>query len=135
MELLLKRVQLDPDVTIGELYVNGRFESFTVEDTVRPDGEKVYGKTAIPYGTYKIVITMSNRFKRLLPLLLNVPNFDGIRIHPGNTAADTDGCILPGADRLAKGVGKSRLAFDLLFGKLQAAESRCEQITIDITRG
>lgn len=134
MELLLKRVQLDPDVTIGELYVNGRFEAFTCEDTVRPDGVKVYGQTAIPYGNYKVVITMSNRFKRLLPILLDVPNFSGIRIHPGNTSEDTEGCILPGAERLMKGVGKSRIAFDLLFAKLQAAEARGDAITIDIPR-
>jgi len=80
--------------TIGELHRNGLFVCYTLEDVVRPVGEKVYGKTAIPYGTYPLVITYSNRFKRLLPLVENVPMFSGIRFHRGNSAVDTNGCIL-----------------------------------------
>jgi len=71
--------------TIGSLYLNGKFECYTLEDVVRV-GEKVPGATAIPEGIYPVQITFSNRFKRDLPLLLNVPNFDGIRIHTGNYA-------------------------------------------------
>lgn len=80
--------------TIGDLFINDEFFCFTLEDEIRPGGQKVYGKTAIPAGTYEVVLTVSNRFKRLMPLLVNVPNFEGVRIHGGNTAEHTHGCPL-----------------------------------------
>lgn len=138
MQMILERLQLDPDVTIGALSIDGDFECWIVEDRVREvAGQpvstwKVPGQTAIPRGTYKVTITPSNRFKRDLPLLLNVPGFDGIRIHPGNTAADTEGCLLPGQDRLAKSVGRSRAAFDALFIKLKDAHGKGQPITIEV---
>lgn len=135
MKLLLERLQLDPDVTIGSLSVDGEFSSWTCEDVVRPPGAvKVPGQTAIPRGTYGIDITFSPHFKMPLPLLLGVPNFSGVRIHSGNTAADTEGCLLVGLDRLAKSVGRSRLAFTALFAKLSAAKARGEPITIEIVQ-
>jgi len=79
---------------IGDLFIDDEFFCHTLEDEKRPDGEKVYGKTAIADGTYKVSVTMSGRFKRLMPLLLDVPLFKGIRIHGGNTSKDTLGCIL-----------------------------------------
>ena len=82
--------------TIGLLYVDGRLWCNTLEDTVRPDGVKIQGQTAIPAGVYNVCLTMSPKFKRSLPLLDNVPNFTGVRIHAGNTAKDTEGCILVG---------------------------------------
>jgi hypothetical protein len=100
--------------------IDGAFECYTLEDVVRPNGEKVYGQTAIPEGRYQIKLTMSNRFKIVLPLLENVPNFEGVRIHPGNTAADTDGCILVGQTKTSNSIGSSRVAFDKLFSRLQA---------------
>ena len=121
MELLLQRNPSANGCTIGTLSVDGAFECYTLEDVVRPNGEKVYGQTAIPAGRYHVVITMSNRFKTLLPLLENVPNFEGVRIHPGNTAADTEGCILVGQSRTANSVGASRAAFAVLFAKMQSA--------------
>jgi hypothetical protein len=132
MRILLARVQLDPDVTIGRLSVDGAFECWTCEDTVREPGAKIPGKTAIPAGVYPIVVTWSPRFKRDLPLLVGVPGFEGVRIHPGNTAADTEGCILPGLDRMPQGVGRSRLAFDTLFAKIRAARARGEAATIEV---
>ena len=138
MKLLLERIQKDDDVTIGSLSVDGDWETWCVEDTVREvAGQsvgqwKVAGKTAIPRGTYDVKITPSVRFKRDLPILLAVPGFDGIRIHPGNTAADTEGCILPGADRFAKSVGRSRVAFDALFTKIKEALSKGERVTIEV---
>ncbi len=116
--------------TIGTLYVDGVFECWTLEDRAR-EGPKVYGKTAIPEGTYKVIITPSARFKRDLPLLMDVPGFTGVRIHPGNTAADTEGCILVGQEYKIGSdfIGKSRIAFDALFARLKEAP-RIE-ITID----
>lgn len=131
MKLQLERVQKDADVTIGSLSVDGEWECWVCEDPVRA-GPKVYGQTAIPAGTYVVDVTMSNRFKKPLPLLLDVPGFAGIRIHPGNTAADTEGCLLPGADRLAKSVGRSRVAFDALFTKIKEAKARGEKVVIEI---
>ena len=134
MKLQLTRVQLDNDVTIGELLVDGAFECWTLEDTVRGEDEpKVYGETAIPFGTYKVDITDSPRFKRRLPLLLNVAGFGGVRIHPGNDAGDTEGCILVGLDREAKRIGHSKLAFDVLFAKLEAARAIGAEITLEIS--
>jgi len=127
MKLTLKREPSTTKSTPGKLYVDGVFECYTLEDVVRPS--KIYGETAIPAGTYKVIINMSNRFKRLLPLLLNVPNYEGIRIHPGNTDKDTEGCILPGVTRSVDFVGNSRVAFDALFAKMQKADSI--EITIE----
>lgn len=133
VRLLLQRLHCEPDVTIGRLSIDDQFVAWTCEDPVR-EGPKVPGNTAIPFGRYGVVITPSPRFRRDLPLLEDVPGFAGVRIHPGNTAADTEGCILPGLDRLAKGVGRSRAAFDRIFPALAAAKARGEDITITITR-
>jgi hypothetical protein len=129
MELQLVRTDLTPKSSVGTLSIDGRFECFTLEDAVRP--VKIKGLTAIPYGAYEVVVSWSQRFRRRLPLLLAVPNFDGIRIHAGNTDADTDGCILVGLTKSVDAIGKSRLAFDALFAKLEAASAR-EKIFIAI---
>lgn len=115
--LLLKRKWLTPNSTIGELSLDGKFLCFILEDTVRP--EKIKGKTAIPAGRYQIIITPSNRFKRDLPLLLNVPNYEGIRIHVGNVPENTEGCLLPGVERGKDQVIASRIAFDKLFSTIR----------------
>lgn len=133
MKLKVTRQQFEPECTIGALTVNGFAQCYTLEDVVRPTGEpKVFGQTAIPTGTYKVIITFSPHFQRDLPLLLNVPNFEGVRIHPGNTAADTEGCILVGVDRLADSIGHSRIAFDALFPKIQQAIAAGEEVTIEV---
>jgi len=126
MKLTVKRIHRTESSTIGELYVDGVFECYTLEDIERD--VKIKSETAIPKGTYKVIVTMSNRFKRLLPLLMNVPNFEGVRIHAGNTNHDTEGCILVGQTRSTDFIGKSRKAFDKLFKKMQKAKS----ITIEI---
>lgn len=138
MQMELERLQLDPDVTIGALYVDGDFQCWVLEDPVREvpgqpvSSWKVHGKTAIPFGRYDVTITPSQRFKRDLPLLLRVPGFDGIRIHPGNTTADTEGCLLPGLERHGKSVARSRAAFDSLFSLIRSAFIRGEQILITV---
>lgn len=119
MLLTLKRTELTKEYTLGELYVDGKFFCHTIEDTVRAPGVKVYAKTAIPAGTYKVSLTMSQRFKQVLPLVHDVPMFEGIRIHSGNTAEDSEGCILVG---LKKGKGQvldSRSAMNALMSKLK----------------
>ena len=121
MNLLLQRQPSADGATIGELSIDGVHECWTCEDVVRPPGVKVPGQTAIPAGRYRVTVTFSNRFQRLLPLVNDVPGFTGIRIHPGNTAADTEGCILPGVVKGTNNVGQSRMAFEPLFAKIVAA--------------
>ena len=133
MKLLLERSWCGPSCTIGSLFVDGHFESFTLEDVVRPAGDKVYGKTAIPAGSYNVVITPSNRFKRDLPLVEGVPNFEGIRIHPGNTAEDTEGCILVGRTKGSTWVGESKAAFSALFQKIKEAIDAGDRVTLEVT--
>ncbi len=117
MKLLLKRLHKTQNSTIGELSIDGKFECFVLEDVERD--QKIYSKTAIPKGTYEIIITMSNRFKIELPLLLKVPNFEGIRIHAGNTAKDTEGCLLLGQTRSIDFVGSSKKAMANFIPKLK----------------
>lgn len=135
MEMTLTRVQLDPGVTIGRLSIDGDdWGCWTCEDTQRaPDAPKVYGQTAIPLGRYRVVVNYSPHFNRDLPELVDVPNFEGIRIHPGNKPADTDGCLLPGLDRLDGGVGRSVAAFEILYPKIVRALSRGEDVFITVT--
>lgn len=121
MNILIKRRASTTKSTLSEWFVDGVFECYGLEDVVRPAGEKVWGKTAIPAGTYQVIISWSPRFKRPLPLLLNVPGFAGVRIHSGNTAADTEGCLLPGTGAGADVVTNSRVAFEKLFKKIEAA--------------
>lgn len=121
MKLKLTRIFKAETYTIGRLYIDGEFFCDVLEDRVRDlsKEDKVWGQTAIPYDTYKIIINYSNRFKRDLPLLLNVPQFEGIRIHPGNTAVDTHGCLLVGINTEKGKVTQSRITFDRLFAKIK----------------
>ena len=99
MKVEVKRTFKGTEYTIGKLYIDGHYLCDTLEDTVRPVGVKISGKTAIPAGTYKVKKTMLPRFKKVLPEILNVPGFSGVRIHAGNTAIDTDGCLLLGLNK------------------------------------
>lgn len=129
MNLLVFRDILDPGFTAGILSINRVFECFTLEDAdaVR-EGPKIPGKTAIPAGKYRLNLDMSVRFKRMMPHIMNVPNFEGIRIHAGNVAEDTEGCILVGRDRQDGGrvLGFSRVAFEQFFNKIfMCADKDC----------
>ena len=141
MELELTRSVKTNKSTIGELTVNGVFECFVLEDKDRglrkdmPISElmvmKIKTRTAIPTGRYEIVVSFSDKFQKMLPLLLDVPAFAGIRIHPGNTDANTEGCLLPGKTKSPDMIGSSRVAFTALFDKIKAALQR-EKIFITV---
>lgn len=134
MELKLNRIFLGSSATIGELYIDKKYIADTLEDRVRPEGEKVYGKTAIPEGTYEVKLTYSPRFKKILPEILNVPNFSGIRIHTGNSSKDTEGCIIVGTwdGEKEDWVGSSKIAFDKLMSLLEEATNNKEKVTITV---
>ena len=131
MKMLLQREEYTSESTVGTLFVDGQQECFTLEDVVRA-GPKVMHETAIPTGTYEVIIAYSNRFKKNLPRLVNVPGFEGILIHPGNTKEDTSGCILVGKSRRVDFVGSSVLAFNTLYAKIADACSRLEPVSITV---
>ncbi|MDQ6479786.1 DUF5675 family protein [Dyadobacter sp. LHD-138] len=148
MEIFVTRRWRGVNSTVSSVTVDGQAHHFILEDRDRGlksdmpladiKREKVYGKTAIPTGRYQVAVTYSNRFKRLLPILVNVPGFAGIRIHPGNRHIDTEGCLLPG-----KGYAKeeqeyivttSRTACDVLFLKINEALKKGEEVWCTIVR-
>ncbi len=143
MIIELKRTEFHDTHTIGVLSCDTDNVFYTCEDkdrNLKSDMPiqgireiKVPSKTAIPYGTYEIVITYSNRFKKQIPLLLNVPCFEGIRIHAGNTADDTEGCILLGETLIENGVGQSRLAI-LAFTEWLKNAMRTDKVFIKISK-
>jgi len=138
MKLVAKRTWFTEKSTISELTVNGENECFVLEDPVREDGRivnawKLPGITAIPMGTYTVLVTPSQRFKRDLPLLLDVPGFSGVRIHPGNGPKDTEGCLLVGRTKGEDWIGESRAAFDVLFPKIVGALNAGEKVTMEVT--
>lgn len=129
--LTLKRTYPLDNYTIGELYIEGEYYCDTLEDTVRE--EKIAGKTAIPYGKYEVIVNRSPRFKRDLPLLLDVPNFEGIRIHRGNTDKDTSGCILVGENKVVGKVINSTEKEEYITKLLKEAISLDYKVFIEIT--
>ena len=144
MELRLERKYRNNNYCIDKLYINGKYFSDVLED---PDREltdtmsleeikkiKIKGNTCIPYGTYNITITYSPRFKKNLPLLNNVKGFDGIRIHSGNKPQDTEGCLLPGFNKVKGQVIDSRVTTDKLIAQIQQALNKGEKVTITIIK-
>jgi len=142
MKLRLERRFLGENYTIGSLFINGIYLCDTIEDKVRDlnrDGDlndpgegKVYGMTAIPYGKYEVDLTMSPKFQRLLPLVKNVKHFLGIRIHRGNTAEDSAGCILPGENKVKGKVINSTEYEMIIIEKMLDAIRHGEDITLEI---
>lgn len=126
------RVMCGANCTIGKMYIDGVEMCYTLEDVVRPDGVKIYGETAIPAGRYRVIVNRSNRFQCDMPLILDVPNFSGVRIHPGNTAADTHGCILVGLEQRDNTLIGSRLAYDPILHKVRDAISNGGEVWIEI---
>jgi hypothetical protein len=143
MKLKLHRRFLGETYTIGSLFDEfGTLICDTIEDKVRDynkDGDlldagetKIFGETAIPYGTYEVDLTWSPKFKRLLPLVKNVPHFTGIRIHRGNTAGDSHGCILPGENKVkGKVIHSTKWEGEITVMILEAIR-RGEKITLEI---
>ena len=132
MNITVKRIFKGPKYTIGKLSIDGHYFCDTLEDTVRPAGVKIPGRTAIPAGKYQIEITESIRFNRLMPIIKDVPGFSGVRIHSGNTAEDTEGCILVGFNRVKSKVLDSRKTFQKLFKILIVAVRGGENLEIEI---
>lgn len=141
MKMLLKRRFLGDNYTIGTLFINGERFCDTLEDKNRDinrngkfDGKekKVQGETCIPFGTYKVTLNLSPRFKRPLPRLLDVPNFEGVLIHRGNTAKDTEGCILVGENKVKGKVINSTPYEVELVRRCADAIANKEEITIEI---
>jgi hypothetical protein len=130
MNLKLTRKVYTDNSTIGELEIDGKFECYILEDVVRMF--KIFGNTAIPEGKYLIALTPSEKFKRTLPELLNVPKYTGIRIHTGNSAVDTEGCLITGCSMSKDWVSKSKIAFESLYEKLIGAFSLYEIVSIEI---
>lgn len=137
MKLRVKRLHFLDKCTIGKLYVDDEDVGiFTLEDKYREvEGKpvqewKVPDETAIPKGTYKVTVDYSDHFQRLLPHVLDVPGYVGVRIHPGNTDLDTEGCLLLGKEWSGGDfVGKSREAFQELFPRIQGASECSLEIT------
>lgn len=140
MKLILKRIAFKDTYTIGRLYVDGVYfcdtledkdrgldDSMTVEEILR---KKKYGQTAIPTGTYKVQITYSPKYKRMMPLLLGVKGYSGIRIHSGNTDKDTLGCLLVGLNTKVGMVTDSRNTYSRLYALMKDKKD----ITIEIRR-
>lgn len=132
MNIIIKRIFNGADYTIGKLYIDGKYFCDTLEDTVRAPGVKIPGRTAIPAGKYKIKLTESLRFGRLMPRLENVPGFTGVLIHSGNTSEDTEGCILVGKNRVKGKVLDSRETFAKFLRLLFVAERGGESLEIEI---
>lgn len=140
MRIELVRIAFKSTYTIGKLYVDGKYFCDVLEDVDRGldssmnESEilkkKVKGETAIPTGHYVINITYSPKYKRMMPLLLDVKGFSGIRIHSGNTSKDTEGCLLVGKNKKVGMVLESRDTYKRLFEMMQGEKN----ITIDITR-
>ena len=140
MKLKLKRIALKKDYTIGKLYIDDVYFCDTLEDTVRDlnkngkfDGneKKVHGQTAIPYGTYEVKWTYSPRFKKYTPQLINVPSFEGIRIHAGSSSKDTEGCLLLGEKKKVGMVFISRFIKNKFYPIIKDACSK-GKVTIEI---
>lgn len=135
VKFLLKREIFQEGFALGRLYKDGEYFGFTCEDCDRQlenGGTKIPGQTAIPAGTYRLSISYSTRFKRPMPIVEGVPGFSGVRIHGGNTAADTEGCPLLGATRTATGVASCAEVNSRLMGVIAMAEEAGDKCWLEV---
>lgn len=144
MKLTVTPLRKTNNSTISKLFINNQFFCYVLEDKDRGldqsmnllaiKAKKLFGVTAIPAGIYNVVLSMSNRFKRLMPEIQNVKGFEGVRIHRGNYAGDTEGCLIVGLKEGEDCVLQSGDAEKALMLKLQEAFNKKEPITLIITR-
>ena len=142
MEIKVNRIARKDGYTVGRMSLNNKYFCDTLEDTGRGLADtmqvneilakKVKAQTAIPTGKYDVILTFSPKFKRVLPLLLNVKCYEGVRIHAGNSAEDTEGCLLVGENKAKGQVLNSRATFERLMAILLECEKRKEKVTITI---
>ena len=135
MKLKIIRDTFSDETTIGKLFINGKFECYTLEDKDRyleAGGLKIPHITAIPRGTYKIELRFSPHFNVITPHLLDVPNYEYVLIHWGNYAKDTDGCILVGLSTDTNFIGQSKQEFAQLMSKLKVAFDDDEDVEIEV---
>jgi len=138
MELLIERDRFNSKQTLGKFSIDGRFECYSCEDVVREvvgapvESWKIPAETAIPCGRYRVTITFSNRFKKLLPEVHGVAGFAGVRLHAGNTEADTEGCPLLGDVRFVTYIGASKIAAARVQGKIQAALDAGKEVWLTV---
>lgn len=142
MKLELKRIALKPNYTIGKLFINGTYYCDTIEDKVidlNKNGKfddgltKVIHQTAIPYGTFKVVVNHSPKFNRELPRLLDVPYFEGILIHNGSDQNSSSGCIIVGENKTVGKVTNSTFYMNNLTARIKDAQNKGETTTITIS--
>ncbi len=138
MNLVLSRNDIDDEYTGGSLYLDGLFLGYTLEDKDRKIEEfgveaKVKGKTAIPRGKYEVILSFSNRFQKVMPEVLNVPGFTGVRIHGGNTTEDTEGCPLLGVNLEDGNISDCASVNGILRRRLEMAERRGERCWLEVT--
>lgn len=136
IKFLLQRDVCAPGFTLGRLFVDGMMYGFTCEDKDRKleenPGAKIQKRTAIPRGLYRLTLSFSNRFKKVMPLIVDVPGFEGVRIHGGNTHEDTEGCPLLGSFRTATGVRGCAEVNQALIDFIGAAEDRGDAVWIEV---
>lgn len=136
MVLELFRDKGQPTHNWGELFADGLLLGQTLEDEDRyletGEKEKIHGRTAIPRGRYRVTVTESNRFKRPMPLVHDVPGFSGVRIHGGNTEANTEGCPLLGLRRTRDGIADCAGVNARLMELLVAAAERDEEVWLEV---
>lgn len=130
MELTLKRKPSGAVCTHGDLFVDGVWQCFTLEDVVR--AVKIKGETAIPAGRYRVTLENSPRFGPGTLTINGVENFVGVRIHAGNTPADTEGCPLVGEVRGHTTISRSRAALEALKARVGAAIAAGEEVFLEI---
>lgn len=135
MKIVIIRTEFASNYTTGKLFINGTYLCDTLEDTYRGQlhnpGDKVFAETAIPAGKYQVIINFSNKFKKQMPLVLNVPNFSGIRLHSGNTVQDTAGCILLGTETEPGVIARSKEHYQKFYALLQEGTKK-GKVTITI---
>lgn len=132
LELRVKRTDCTVRSTIGEFDIDGAPFCYTLEDVVRPAGVKVKGETAIPAGRYRVRNTYSPKFRRVMPQIMEVPMFDGIRIHGGNSSADTEGCLLLGMHRGRDHIDTCAPALEHVYTLITGAEAAGREVWITI---